>query len=433
MLAGAARASIAPRPNDLAEGVYLGGFGTYRQRRATAVHDEPECRALAVGDADRGFVLAVLDLVGAGERVLADIRADASRLTGVPKDHVIVACTHSHASPDLQGLWGGVGAGYRTHVVHRASSAIWEAWTNRGAAHLRVATTSLEGIVRNRRGWPQTDTTLTTLGVVSTDGAPIATLVNYACHPTAIGAANTEVSRDWCGFAVDAVERATGGIGIYVNGVIGDAVPADAEGYEGAAAFGEAVAGAAVASLQAATDIAGDATVRTVGLELPVNVDRLSERIEHAIARAGFALSALSRAGGLHAAALALHAARRPDLAQLVAALEGMTQRGLMRRGLQTFVQTRCGLIMFGSDFEAILAPGEVLTRLGLVLRASVGSRHQMFFGLAHDTLGYFVPADEWMSGRNDNYEERVSMGKHAAGALADALLAIVPHHSERV
>jgi hypothetical protein len=32
------------------------------------------------------------------------------------------------------------------------------------------------------------------------------------------------------------------------------------------------------------------------------------------------------------------------------------------------------------------------------------------------------------MTGRNNNYEESVSMGRQAGAALADALLSMVPH-----
>src|SRR5512141_202815 len=127
LLAGAAVASIAPRGSDLREGVYLGGFGSYRQRRATGVHDEPQCRALCVSDGPNAFVLAVLDLVGAAGPLLAAIRDDAARLTGLPPASIIIACTHSHASPDMQGLWGGTGRAYETHVAHRAAAAIWQA------------------------------------------------------------------------------------------------------------------------------------------------------------------------------------------------------------------------------------------------------------------------------------------------------------------
>jgi hypothetical protein len=37
------------------------------------------------------------------------------------------------------------------------------------------------------------------------------------------------------------------------------------------------------------------------------------------------------------------------------------------------------------------------------------------------------------MTHRNYNYEESVSLGRHAGAVLADALLTIVPHHRERV
>ena len=220
LLAGAACVSIGPRPDDLRDGVWLGGFGSFRERRATAVHDEPQARALALSDGATTFVLAALDLIGASGPLLASIREDAARLTDVPPEHILIACTHSHASPDTQGLWGGIGDAYRTHIAHRAASAIWEAHRALAPAQASAASTQLHGVTKNRRGWPETDDALTTLRFASPEGAPIATLMNFACHPTSSGSSNTEVSRDWCGYAVDAVERETGGVAIYVNGVL---------------------------------------------------------------------------------------------------------------------------------------------------------------------------------------------------------------------
>jgi Neutral/alkaline non-lysosomal ceramidase, N-terminal len=426
--AGAARVSIAPRLDDLRDGVYLGGFGSYRQRRATGVHDEPLCRAIAIGDGDTTFVVAALDLVGASGPLLQSIREQAARLTRLPASRILIACTHSHASPDMQGLWGGTGAAYETYVAHRAAGAISQAFEAMVPAAASVATASLGGVVRNRRGWPETDETLTTLRFATTDGAPIAALVNYACHPTASGPANTEVSRDWCGYAADAVEAALGGVAVYVNGAVGDVNPAADGAFEHAASLGEAVARAAVASLDAAEALNGSVEVRTEPLMLPVNFERLSQRVQDAVGRAVPALSVLSKAGGMHAASVALHAAGRADLAQLVAALDGFAQRKLVHRDGRTFLPTHCGYLRLGGDVEGFAAPGEVLSRLSLPLRASLGARHRLFFGLTHDALGYFLPEDEWMTGRNNNYEESVSMGKHAGTVLADALLAMVRH-----
>lgn len=434
LLAGAAAASIAPRADDLRDGVYLGGFGSYRQRRAAAIHDEPQCRALAISDGTTAFVIAVLDLVGAAGPLLAAIRDDAARLTRLPPSSIIIACTHSHASPDMQGLWGGTGAAYETHVAHRAAVAIWQAHAAMTPVAARAATSALGGVVRNRRGWPETDETLTTVRFISTAGervATVATLVNYACHPTASGPDNTEVSRDWCGYAADIVERELGGVAIYVNGAVGDVNPAKDGSFDAAASLGDAVARAAIASLSSADRIGGDVQARTEPLELPMNFERLSQRVQDAVGRASPALALLGKTGGLRAAARTLHATGRPDVAQIVAALAGISERKLIVRDGRTYVPTHCGLIRIGGDLEAFVAPGEVLTRLALPLRASMGSRHRMFFGLAHDTLGYFLPEDEWMSGRNNSYEESVSLGRHAGSILADALLAMVPHHEE--
>jgi hypothetical protein len=431
MLAGAARVSIAPRPDDLREGVYLGGFGSYRQRRATGVHDEPQCRALALSDGTTTFVLAVLDLVGASGPLLSSIREDAARLTRLPASHILLACTHSHASPDTQGLWGGIGDAYRTHIAHRAASATWEAYQALAPSETVAATSSLGGVVRNRRGWPETDETLTTLRFTSPGGATIATLVNYACHPTTTGPANTEVSRDWCGVTVDAVERELGGVALYVNGAIGDVNPAVDGSYDSMYTLGEAVARQAIASLATAEPIEGALRVRTEVLELPLNFERLSERVQAAVGRASPGLSLLGKAGGLRAASLVLHAAGRGDIAQIVAAFEGMSERKLVHRDGRTYLPTHCGHLSIGRGVEALAAPGEVLTRLALPLRASMAARHRLFLGMTHDTLGYFVPEDEWMTGRNNNYEESVSMGKHGGAALADRLLSIVPHGEE--
>jgi hypothetical protein len=419
--------SIAPRPEDLREGVYLGGFGSYRQRRATGVHDEPYCRALALSDGATGVVLAVLDLVGASGPLLENIRTRAAHVTGLPQASVLLACTHSHASPDTQGLWGGTAGAYQTFLADQAVTAIAEAHQALAPAAAVAATAALGGVVRNRRGWPETDETLTAVRFTTPDGASVATLINYACHPTASGPTNTEVSRDWCGYTVDVIERELGGMAIYVNGAIGDVNPAAGGSFDAAQALGEAVANAALASLSSADEVGGAVRLRTRRVLLPMNLDGLSQRVQGAVARAAPALSVIGKTGGLRAVSVALHAAGRADLAQVVAALEGNSERKIHREDGRTFLATQCSHIAVGSAVEGIAAPGEVLTRLALPLRSAMSAPHRLFFGLTHDSLGYFVPEDEWVTGRNNNYEESVSYGKHAGSALAEALRELIP------
>ena len=206
---------------------------------------------------------------------------------------------------------------------------------------------------------------LTTLHFATGDGAPIATLVNYACHPTASGPANTEVSRDWCGYAADAVEAALGGVAVYMNGAVGDVNPAADGGFEQAASLGEAVARAAVASLDASEAVER----RRARAHGAARCCRCSSSGSPSACRTPSAAPGpRSRCCARRAACArhraALHAAGRSDLAQMVAALEGINQRKMVQRDGRTYLPTHCGYMRIGDNVEGFAAPGEVLSRL---------------------------------------------------------------------
>jgi hypothetical protein len=425
LLAGAAQISLRPERADLDEGVYLGGFGSYRQRRATGVLDEPQCRVLAISDGTTTLVIAALDLVGASGPLLAAIRAGASEATGLASANILLACTHSHGSPDTQGLWGGIPPAYAARIIEQSIAAISEAVRAIVPARIAAASTAFSGLVRNRRDWPQTDTALTSMRVTTMDGGAIATLVNYACHPTAIGSESTEISRDWCGFTADIVEREMGGVAMYINGALGDANPLYSGSTHHAKTLGTSVAAWAIESLQEAEGLGGRLSIQTEPLELPVNIDRLREGILANVALAGLpeaeALAAGVRSRQFESTALALHAAGRADLAQFVAALAGISERTLVKRDGVSLLRTQCSFVRIG-ELAAVAAPGEMLTRLGLPLRSALPGSHRLILGLTHDTLGYFIPEDEWMR-RPNSYEETVSLGRKAGTLLVEKLL----------
>jgi hypothetical protein len=103
-----------------------------------------------------------------------------------------------------------------------------------------------------------------------------------------------------------------------------------------------------------------------------------------------------------------------------------MAEHPVIVRGGAPFLRTRISRLRIGSGLDALAAPGEVLTRLGLPLRERLTAPATMFLGLTNDTLGYFVPEDEWMSGRNESYEETVSLGPQAAPSLESAVAGLL-------
>jgi len=65
---------------------------------------------------------------------------------------------------------------------------------------------------------------------------------------------------------------------------------------------------------------------------------------------------------------------------------------------------------------------------LALPLKSSLSAPNRLFLGLTYDSLGYFLPEDEWMTGRNNNYEESVSVGRQAGPLLATTLAGLRSH-----
>jgi hypothetical protein len=76
-----------------------------------------------------------------------------------------------------------------------------------------------------------TDDTVIVARVTRDDGPAIATLVNYACHPTTLAWENTLISPDYIGAMREVVETATEAPCLFIQGASGDIGPA--EGFVG--------------------------------------------------------------------------------------------------------------------------------------------------------------------------------------------------------
>jgi hypothetical protein len=73
--------------------------------------------------------------------------------------------------------------------------------------------------------------------VSAADGSTLATLVNYACHPTTLAWQNTLISPDYVGAMREEVEAATGAPCLFIQGAAGDIGPR--EGYVGDTAIAD--------------------------------------------------------------------------------------------------------------------------------------------------------------------------------------------------
>ncbi|MBL4685309.1 MAG: neutral/alkaline non-lysosomal ceramidase N-terminal domain-containing protein [Nannocystaceae bacterium] len=381
-------AAITPSESDLTGSIFMGSYGLPFTRPAEGVHDDLNVRSFAIQLGEDGIILAVTDLPGMGNRFTRDVRARVAAATGLPTWRVLIATTHTHAAPDFQGLWGGGPASYRDSAIDEVVASMNRAWAVRDYGDLAVATTSAPN--NNRRDWDITDDELTLLVATDAVGDPLGILTVFAAHPTVLGADNNEISRDWCGYAVDALEAELGVPALLFNGILGDASPAVppgdyADDFERAQAYGELIAGIAI---DAVADVE------------PVEPAMVADHREWTIV----VYNALF------------------DLASTAGIIDYDFE---MVNGNKA-VETLSTYVRLGHQLQIVSFPGEPVTRNGLDIKDAMVTPHRMVLGQTGDALGYFIPSDEWMTGHNDNYEESISVGSGAGDTARDVLVAMI-------
>ena len=94
--------------------------------------------------------------------------------------------------------------------------------------------------------------------------------------------------------------------------------------------------------------------------------------------------------------------------------------------GLDQKVTTQSTYFRLGSQLQGVAFPGESLTRNGLAIKEAMLAPHKLLLGNTGDALGYFIPGDEWQTGKNNNYEETVSMGKTAGDTARARIIPLI-------
>ena len=374
---------ITPKPNEAINSC-LGGFGgPFSRCGSTSVLDPITVRALSISDDDTTAVFAVIDTIATGDSLIADIKDLTFELTdgAIQREHIQVVATHTHAGPDLQGLWGGVSPDYRKRVVNTAALSIILANYNAVDARISALVVKDGAKVTNRRGWDEVDKDIAVLDIKSSKThRRIATLVNMSAHPTILDASNISYSSGYVHFVRKFVERRLGGNAIFINGRLGDASAVrNGSSYQDVRKYGKSIARKVIRNIRHAQTVRGDFSFETHAFSHPIT--------------------------------------NLPII--------GAAQAGLIDIEIDENlnINTQFSLMQFGDDVSAVLFPGEILTRLATPIIAALGGRHKFFFGLSDDSLGYFIPSDEYLMIEGRNTEEIASMDINAGDAIQTAIL----------
>ncbi len=238
--------------------IYIGNG----QGPALYLYDPLSARAVVVGDPSTGTKVALvsIDLYLLMYSDVVAIRSMIDPTLGI--DHVFIMATHTHAGPDTLGVSAladlssrdvvrilctgtapsGINATWFKEMRRTVVRCIEDAARGMKPARISIAATHFGFGVRDEREPLILDRQMVILALDDLQGYPIATIVQWACHPESVlllGDPRAEardrivltpqakeawgrtISADFPGHLCARLELERGGIGVYFNGAIG--------------------------------------------------------------------------------------------------------------------------------------------------------------------------------------------------------------------
>ena len=196
---------ITPREN-----LQMHGFGL--SQVATGVHDDLHSRCMITQDASGNTaVLLSISIVELEKRETADrIRNAVAKVVGVPKEAIMLSCTHTHSGPYVEKA----PSSYQNFLVEQIAKSAELAMKNLAPARIGVETTVQMEVGRNRRrllyGGMHPDPELAVFRIEDISGKLKGVIFNYGCHPATLDWRNTLYSEDWPYYAIKGIKEEIG-------------------------------------------------------------------------------------------------------------------------------------------------------------------------------------------------------------------------------
>lgn len=229
--------------------IYHRMWGAAKHERATGVHRPLRATATVFAplEGSERQILLALDHCVMGATEHANLVAQAAEIGGVAKEEILVVFSHTHGAglmgldranlpggdlipPYLQSLGEKAGALIRDAIASLQPAGIVY---GRGKCSLATHRDFWDGkqFVCGHHPGVSADDTVIVARVTDDNGKALASIVNYACHPTTLAWENTLISPDYIGAMREVVERDTGAPCLFLQGASGELGPR--EGFVG--------------------------------------------------------------------------------------------------------------------------------------------------------------------------------------------------------
>ena len=358
-------------------------------------------RALVVENDDTRVAICSTDFLGFPGVLCNKVcrqhrKAFLKGVPGIDPKNILIAATHNHSGPDCYGFPDSSGKTaadieYLNGVCKKLADAINEAVGKLQPANVKIATGKARGkIAYNYYAENLYDPRCDVIQFLDSEGKPLATFVNYACHPEVIGAGQGILSPDFVGPLYDRIEQRGGGIGIFVNSALGGMVTADCRGPDG-------------------RDMrTWDECIRIGNL--------LADEALRIVADAPIEKEPKLFCGNT--------IVEFPVENQMLLAVVKMSPLGFELNEKGT-IATQVNVVNLGNA-QMLTIPGEALPNVGYYLKRNMHGTHNMLLGLTNDAFGYIMTKVDFNSFERYDYISRTSLGETMGEIFMDEALKFV-------
>lgn len=408
---GVARADITPPL-----GVFARTWGAAKSNVATGIHrpltltvltlqDKPESQPLLLVDTDLGWWGSISFEHKFRERMLQELT--------LPAANYFFSCTQSHSVPPIcepEPQWEGSDllklyierlfatvAKTTREALAGAQTAILEWHTGRCALAANRDLPDGNRVVCGFNPAIPADDTLLFGRVATPAGKILATIVDYACHPTTLGWDNQLISPDYVGATREVIQQNTGGApSMFLQGASGELAPRYQ--YVGDPAIadthGRQVGYAALATLAAMQPVANELVFdRVVESGAPLGVWKqqlhpLSRKLQASLKVVELPLKDLPRAEELR---------RQYESATNLTTKERLRRKLQLREGLGDAANfpLEVWVWMVGESF-IVGSAGEPYSWIQRQLRRRFPSNAIAWINCLNGAVGYLPPADSY-------------------------------------
>ena len=318
------------------------------------------------------------------------------QVPGIPSENILIGATHNHSAPDCYGFpskngESGADIEYLYSVCAKLASAINQAVRELQPAHIKIGTGRAKGkIAYNYYAENLYDPRCHVIQVLTTGGKPLATLVNYACHPEIIGPEQGILCPDFVGPLYERVKQCGGGTGIFMNSALGGMVTADCRGPDG-------------------EDIRTWEECVRIGHLLADEVLRI------------VADAPLQKNPILFCKSATI---QFPVDSEVIRSVIRLSPLGfeLNERGC---VATQVNIVNLGNA-QILTIPSEALPNIGYYLKRKMHGEHNLLFGLTNDAFGYILTKVDWNSFERYGYISKTCLGEMTGEIFIEEALKFV-------